>query len=53
MADVEGNTRRKVASKKEIILSPIAMEVERRIDALFEIERAINSCNAKERKAHR
>jgi transposase len=53
MADLEENARRKAAGKKEIILSPIAMEVVRRIDALFEIERAINGCSAEERRAHR
>lgn len=42
MADIEGNARRKGAGKKEISLSPIAIEVVRRIDALFEIERSIN-----------
>ena len=42
MADIEENARRKAAGKKEIPLSPIAIEVVRRIDALFEIERAIN-----------
>jgi transposase len=39
MADIEENARRKAAGKKEIPLSPIAIEVVRRIDALFEIER--------------
>jgi len=53
MADVEENARRKAAGKKEIILSPIAMEVVRRIDTLFEIERSINGCSVEERKAHR
>lgn len=42
MADIEENARRKAAGKKEIPLSPIAVEVVRRIDALFAIERAIN-----------
>lgn len=42
MADIEENARRKAAGKKEIPLSPIAIEVVRRIDALFEIERSIN-----------
>ncbi|MET4262560.1 hypothetical protein ABIC09_007540 [Bradyrhizobium sp. S3.12.5] len=38
MADIEENARRKAAGKKEIPLSPIAVEVvRRRIDALFEI----------------
>jgi hypothetical protein len=41
MADVEENARRKAAGKREIPLSPIAIEVVRRIDALFEIERSI------------
>ena len=41
MADIEANARRKATGKKEIPLSPIAMEIMRRIDALFAIERAI------------
>ena len=49
MADLEENTRRKAAGKKEIPLSPIAIEVVRRIDALFEIERSINGKCAEER----
>src|ERR1700719_1736026 len=49
MADIEENARRKAAGKKEIALSPIAIEVVRRIDALFEIERSINGKNAEER----
>ena len=52
-ADVEGNLRRKAAGKKEIALSPIAIEVVRRIDAVFEIERAVNGKSAKERLAAR
>jgi len=43
------NARRKAAGKKEISLSPIAIEVVRRIDALFEIERSINGKSAGER----
>src|ERR1700738_4661572 len=35
MADIEENARRKAAGKKEIALSPIAIEGVRRIDALF------------------
>ena len=42
MADIEENARLKAAGKKEIPLSPIAIEVVRRIDALFAIERSIN-----------
>jgi transposase len=49
MADIEENARRKAAGKKEIALSPIAIEVVRRIDALFEIERTINGKSAEER----
>jgi transposase len=53
MADLEENARRKAAGKKEIIISPIAMEVVHRIDALFEIERAINGKGADHRRAIR
>ena len=53
MADIEENARRKAAGKKEIALSPIAIEVVRRIDALFEIERSINGKSAEERQAVR
>ena len=49
MADLEENARRKATGKKEIPLSPIAIEVVRRIDALFEIERAINGKSPQER----
>src|SRR5437879_5149012 len=49
MADIEENAHRKAAGKKEIALSPIAIEVVRRIDALFEIERSINGKSAEER----
>ena len=53
MADIEENARRKAAGKKEIPLSPIAIEVVRRIDALFAIERAINGQRPEERLAAR
>jgi transposase len=53
MADIEENARRKAAGKKEIPLSPIAIEIVRRIDALFEIERSINGKSAEERLAVR
>ena len=53
MADIEENARRKATGKKEIPLSPIAIEVVRRIDALFEIERTINGKSAAERLAVR
>jgi transposase len=53
MADLEENARRKAAGKKEIALSPIAIEIVRRIDALFAIERSINGQSADHRKAVR
>ena len=53
MADLEENVRRKAAGKKEIALSPIAIEIVRRIDALFAIERTINGQSADHRKAVR
>ncbi len=53
MADLEENARRKAAGKKEIALSPIAIEIVRRIDALFTIERTINGQSADHRKAIR
>ena len=53
MADLEENARRKAQGKKDILLSPIAIEVVRRIDALFEIERPINGRSAEERLAVR
>ena len=53
MADIEENARRKASGKKEIALSPIAIEIVRRIDALFEIERSINGKSPEERLAVR
>jgi transposase len=53
MADLDENARRRAAGKKEIPLSPIAIEVVRRIDALFEIERPINGKTPDERQAVR
>jgi transposase len=50
MADLDENARRRAASKTVITLSPIAIEVVRRIDALFEIERHINGKSADERR---
>src|ERR1700732_4539679 len=51
MADLEENARRKAQRKKEIVISPVAMEIVRRIDALIDIERSINGQNADQRKA--
>jgi transposase len=53
MADLAENARRRASGKKEIVVSPIAVEIVRRIDALFEIERAINGQSAEQRKAVR
>lgn len=49
MADMEQNAHRKAAGKKDIPLSPIAIEIVRRIDALFAIERDINGKSPEER----
>jgi transposase len=48
MADLDENARRKASGKKEIPLSPITIEVVRRIDALFAIERSINGKSPEE-----
>ena len=53
MADLEENARRQAAGKKTIVLSPIAIQAVRRIDALFDIERSINGKSAEERRAVR
>jgi transposase len=53
MADLEQNARLKAAGKKEIVISPMAIEIVRRIDALFEIERSINGQSAEQRRAVR
>jgi transposase len=53
MADLKENARRQAAGKKTIPLSPIAIEVVRRIDALFDIERPINGKSPEERRVVR
>ena len=53
MADIDQNARRKAAGKNETPLSPIALEIVRRIDALFAIERDINGKSPEERLAVR
>ena len=53
MVDIEENARRKAAGNKALALSPIAIEIVRRIDALFTIERTINGQSADHRKAIR
>jgi transposase len=53
MADLAENARRKAQGKTPAVISPLALEAVRRIDALFEIERAINGQSAEQRKAVR
>ena len=54
LADLEENARRKAQGKKQAVdLADRALEAVRRIDALFEIERAINGQSADEREAVR
>jgi transposase len=53
LADLAENARRKAEDKKPAPISPLALEAVRRIDALFEIERAINGKSAEQRKTVR
>ena len=53
LADIEASARRKASGKAPSPISPLALEVVRRIDALFEIERGINGSNADERRTVR
>jgi transposase len=53
MADLAENARRKAQGKASAVISPLALEAVRRIDALFEIERTINGQSAAERQAVR
>ena len=51
LADIEAERAAQGAGQDtEIPLSPIALEVVRRIDALFEIERDINGQSAEQRR---
>ena len=52
-ADIEASARRKAESKSPAPISPLALEVVQRIDALFEIERGINGKSVEERRAVR
>jgi transposase len=47
LADIAANARR---GRNAAAISPIALEAVRRIDALFDIERGINSLSAEERR---
>jgi len=53
LADIAASARRKAEGKSPLVISPLALEAVRRIDALFEIERAINGRNADERRTVR
>jgi transposase len=53
MADLAENARRKAQGKKPAAISPLALEAVRRIDELFEIERAINGQSAERLRAVR
>jgi transposase len=53
LADLEANARRKAQRRTTAVVSPIALEAVRRIDALFEIERSLNGLLADRRIALR
>jgi transposase len=53
LADIAASARRKAEGKTPAFVSPIALEAVRRIDVLFEIERAINGLDADRRLAAR
>jgi transposase len=53
LADIAENERRKAHGKSAVAISPIALEAVKRIDALFDIERAINGKTAVERQTAR
>ena len=50
LADVEANARRKAQGRSASVLSPLAVEAVRRIDALFAIERAMGGQSAEQRR---
>jgi transposase len=53
LADIEASARRAAQGKTPLVISPLAFEAVRRIDALLEIERAVNGRSAEERRAVR
>jgi transposase len=53
LADIAASARRKAQGKTAAVISPLALEAARRIDALFEIERSINGDSAERRRAVR
>ena len=50
LADVAANARRKAHGRTASVLSPLALEAVRRIDALFDIERRVNGDSAERRR---
>ena len=53
LADIEAAARTRAKGEKPPVISPLALEAVRRIDALFEIERAITGKSPEERLAVR
>ncbi len=53
LADIAASARRKARGTTPTVISPMALEAVRRIDALFEIERAITGQGADQRQAVR
>src|SRR6059058_2423914 len=53
LADLAANARRKAQGKSASVISPLALEAVRRIDAIFAIEREVNGRSAAERLAVR
>jgi len=53
LADIAASARRKAQGKAPAVISPMALEAVQRIDALFEIERAINGQDVDQRQAVR
>ncbi len=53
LADVEGAARKRSRGQRTSMIYPIALEAVQRLDALFDIERAINGKTSAERRAVR
>jgi transposase len=53
LADIEASARRRAQRRTPAVVSPIALDAVRRIDALFEVERSINGLPADRRLAVR
>ncbi len=49
LADIEASARRRASNKTPSPASPLALEAVRRIDVLFDVERAINGLDAAQR----